>query len=264
MDLSKLSSDLPLSEPVSKNSVDQVNRELSNEFKIGARSIAALYRLSNTKTALLNASGYLECVDDVLSMINNETVSDLYELKQFLETKKSELTGKKSAQTEKKTDDLSWKKSSQQQLSIDSNEKRLSSGVPAVEFTMKSNSPFHFPLSKIPIGARPQVKYRNHIHKSHSHIHVYNGHPLHKLHETSNAKQNNATSTQTNSSKIHRHMSDTSEGSNTMSSSDNDSEVILEGDNASDSEPTFCTNDRCAKRKVLPPNRHLKKSKVDR
>ncbi len=266
MDLSKLSSDLPLSEPVSKNSLDQVNRELSNEFKIGARSIAALYRLSNTKTALLNANGYLECVNDILSLINNETVSNLYQLKHFLEAKKSELTGKKGSDTEKKIEDFARQQSHTKEVSTDeingTTEKKLSHGIPTVEFTMKSDSPFHFPLSKIPIGARPQVKYHNHIHKPHSHVHVHSGHSLHWAHETSNTKQSNSTTAQTHSSRANRHMSDASESSNAMSSSDNDSEVIFEGDNISDNEPTFCTDDKCAKRKVLPVDRPLKKNKV--
>ncbi|KAH3662308.1 hypothetical protein OGAPHI_005559 [Ogataea philodendri] len=95
MDLSNLSSNLPLSHPLDDESIDQINRDLSNEFKLGARSIAALYRLSNAKNSLFKANGYLSCLNDILDVIDHDSsVTTLDELRSVLVAKKTELTGK--------------------------------------------------------------------------------------------------------------------------------------------------------------------------
>lgn len=141
MDLSKLSTDLPLSGPIDEDSIDEVDKELADEFKIGARSIAALYRLSNTKTALINATGYLRCIDDVVSLIDRRDIKDLSDLRSLLQLKRSELTGKKP-KTVSKPANVS--------------KEEIAEG----KFVVAAKSPFHFPLSKLPIGVQLQVKHR--------------------------------------------------------------------------------------------------------
>lgn len=105
MDLSNLSSDLPPTKPVNQNSVNELNRDLTTEFKNAAKSVAslynlkasgkndvskqkaefanaaksvaALYRLTNSSSTLVHHMGYLECLDDLLYVLtNNEDVEN--------------------------------------------------------------------------------------------------------------------------------------------------------------------------------------------
>lgn len=100
MDLSKLSSNLPLSQAPTDESIHDINKELSDEFKIGARSIAALYRLSNSKNSLLIAKGYLDCVNDISKNLQNGELSSINDLQNFLLSKKLELGDKNIGKTE--------------------------------------------------------------------------------------------------------------------------------------------------------------------
>ncbi|KAG0684805.1 hypothetical protein C6P40_005002, partial [Pichia californica] len=91
MDLTNLSSNLPLPFSPTEESVNSINKELSDEFKIGARSIAALYRLSNSKNSLLIAKGYLDCINEISNYLENGNISSLSDLNHFLINKKFEL-----------------------------------------------------------------------------------------------------------------------------------------------------------------------------
>lgn len=105
MDLSGLSSNLPPTRPITQTSIDDLNRELTNEFKNAAKSVAALYnstssapvnpsnepttrqnkaefakaaksvtalyRLTNNSNTLVRQKGYLDCLDDMLQVLTN-------------------------------------------------------------------------------------------------------------------------------------------------------------------------------------------------
>ncbi|ODV62242.1 uncharacterized protein ASCRUDRAFT_74667 [Ascoidea rubescens DSM 1968] len=96
MDLSKLSSNLPPSVPVTKESFDKLDAKLINEFKNAAKSVATLYRLSNSNSSLLRFKGYLECIDDLLNLIKlhkiNHSENEL-DIENWCLTKKAELMG---------------------------------------------------------------------------------------------------------------------------------------------------------------------------
>lgn len=100
MDLSNLSSDLPITKPISQVSVEESQRELASEFKTAAKSVASLYnsslednkptddqkkefaeaaksvatlyRLGNNSNRLLHYSGYMQCLDDLLLVISED------------------------------------------------------------------------------------------------------------------------------------------------------------------------------------------------
>lgn len=133
MDLSKLSADLPLSQSVGDAEMAALNKELSEEFKVGARSIAALYRLSNAKTQMVHARGYLDCINDILGLIDDPK-TNMDEVKGLLNAKRAELTGIK---TENVTPT------------------QFENG----EFTLNNPSQFHFPMTQTPISINPQLKH---------------------------------------------------------------------------------------------------------
>lgn len=114
MDLSKLSSDLPPTKSLEQLSVLDINRELTDEFKNAAKSVASLYnasgasgdsksakvefanaakavaslyRLGSNSNVLLMHKGYLECLDDMLKVISNSE-----DIENWVLTKRAELT----------------------------------------------------------------------------------------------------------------------------------------------------------------------------
>lgn len=122
MDLSNLSSDLPPTKPINQISVNELNHELTTEFKNAAKSVAALYnssilskcenvssndfkknqkldfanaaksvatlyRLSNNANTLLLNKGYLECLDDLL-----EGIAHGDDIENWALTKRAEIT----------------------------------------------------------------------------------------------------------------------------------------------------------------------------
>ncbi|ODV97184.1 hypothetical protein PACTADRAFT_48932 [Pachysolen tannophilus NRRL Y-2460] len=70
MDLSNLSSNLPTTHPITEDSITELNKELTSNFKDAAKSVAALYRLANTKNLLTRQRGYLDCIDDILEVLS--------------------------------------------------------------------------------------------------------------------------------------------------------------------------------------------------
>lgn len=132
MDLSKLSAELPLSQGVSAADMSALNKELSEEFKVGARSIAALYRLSNTKTQAVQARGYLDCINDVLALV--DSTGSLEEVRSTLMAKKRELTGEK-------------------------NEPLSQSDLVNGQFTLNHPTQHHFPLTNTPMSITAHAKH---------------------------------------------------------------------------------------------------------
>lgn len=102
MDLSNLSNNLPLYQEPSEDAINEISKELSDEFKLGARSIAALYRLSNTKNSLLIAKGYLDCLNDFSRLLEGDQITSLSELKELINTKKKDLSPSQSNSGQKK------------------------------------------------------------------------------------------------------------------------------------------------------------------
>lgn len=113
MDLSNLSSDLPPTKSLEQISVSDVKKELTDEFKNAATSVAALYnvsgnggekhakvefanaaravaslyRLGSNSNTLLMDKGYLACLDDLLQVIANND-----DIENWALTKRAEVT----------------------------------------------------------------------------------------------------------------------------------------------------------------------------
>lgn len=150
MDLSNLSSNLPLSEEPTEASIININKELADEFKIGARSIAALYRLSNTKNSILLAKGYLDCLNDISKLLENDSISSINNLKQFISSKKKDLSSSDTnpiSSPEKSGNSI---KTKSEPLTLDSSYK----------FTINNPTNRHFPPANTPLSIdHSQLKY---------------------------------------------------------------------------------------------------------
>lgn len=186
MDLSNFSKSLPLSIEPTDEAINNMNKEISDEFKCGARSIAALYRLSNTKNHLLIAKGYVDCLDEILKLLDSEKISSVEDLKNFIQFKKHDLSpdslkasGRKSSiASEIETDDTNKGNNKD----IDNLNKKNRNTPPQVtesfiskaqptstklddsyKFTVSNPTSHHFPKSRIPISIdHSNIKYQKH------------------------------------------------------------------------------------------------------
>lgn len=115
MDLSNLSSNLPLVKSLEQVSLVDINKDLTNEFKNtakavaslynsasqpengdkylktefadAAKAVASLYRTGNSSNVLLMHKGYLDCLDDLLQIITSGE-----DIENWVLTKRAELT----------------------------------------------------------------------------------------------------------------------------------------------------------------------------
>lgn len=94
MDLLNLSSNLPVTQPVTEATADEINRQLVGEFKSAAKlvtslyhskdkdkasqnqhftkaakSVASLYRLGCSGSTMSHLNGYVKCLDDLVQVI---------------------------------------------------------------------------------------------------------------------------------------------------------------------------------------------------
>ncbi|CAI4043895.1 hypothetical protein SKDZ_10G2560 [Saccharomyces kudriavzevii ZP591] len=71
-----LESSLPPEQPPTKQAIDNLNLELSQEFKLAANAVTRLYRVANEKNSLTKHQGYLTCLDDILYALDSNMTSD--------------------------------------------------------------------------------------------------------------------------------------------------------------------------------------------
>ncbi|QLL34583.1 hypothetical protein HG536_0G04450 [Torulaspora globosa] len=70
--LNSLHSSLPPERSPTDQAIESLNGELSQEFKIAANAVTKLYRVANERNSLLKHRGYLQCVENLLAMLEQE------------------------------------------------------------------------------------------------------------------------------------------------------------------------------------------------
>lgn len=73
--LNSLHSSLPPERCPTDQAIESLNGELSQEFKIAANAVTKLYRVANERNSLLKHRGYLECVENLLGMLQEPGLS---------------------------------------------------------------------------------------------------------------------------------------------------------------------------------------------
>lgn len=170
MDLSNFSKSLPLSIEPTEDAINILNKEISDEFKCGARSIAALYRLSNTKNQLFMAKGYMDCLNDLSKLIESEQPVSVKDVKDFIYCKRKDLNPSslekekdtKSEITHKAQDEIIPNKvtstTETNVTAIPTNNAALNAHHSLSEFndsykfTLNYPSNHHFPKSRVPLS----------------------------------------------------------------------------------------------------------------
>lgn len=87
--ISSLSSNLPPETPINENTLQKINSDLTSEFKSAAKSVASLYKLSLQRNSQVKHQGYLDCINDLLSLIGTGV-----DIENWALMKKLELDGK--------------------------------------------------------------------------------------------------------------------------------------------------------------------------
>lgn len=67
--LNTLGSSLPPEQPPTNQVIESLSSELSQEFKLAANAVTKLYRVANERNSLLKHQGYLQCLEDILSIM---------------------------------------------------------------------------------------------------------------------------------------------------------------------------------------------------
>lgn len=83
--ISNLSSNLPPTRPVNNQTLNEIDRELNQEFRDAANAVASLYKLSLQKKTLLKHQGYLDCLNDLLNVIKNDGDIETWALSKRME-----------------------------------------------------------------------------------------------------------------------------------------------------------------------------------
>ncbi|CCK68476.1 uncharacterized protein KNAG_0B00270 [Huiozyma naganishii CBS 8797] len=79
--LNNLESSLPPEQTPTKQTIDSLNNDLSKEFKIAANAVTKLYRVANERNSLLKHRGYLECLEDMLTLLDNGELASLNDVR---------------------------------------------------------------------------------------------------------------------------------------------------------------------------------------
>lgn len=164
MDLSNFSKNLPLAIEPTEEALNNMNKEISDEFKCGARSIAALYRLSNTKNQLLIAKGYMDCLNEISKLVDSESIASIDDLKSFISSKKNDMNPQScDRQNQTKVDRTSENSTDKHQDHNESIVTKESGDIlkhhismadidDSYQFTVNNPTSHHFPKSRIAIS----------------------------------------------------------------------------------------------------------------
>lgn len=110
--LSSLESSLPPEQPPTKQAVDSLKNELSQEFKLAANAVTKLYRVANEKNSLVKHLGYIECLDDLLTGIENSDFQSVDDIRLWCSRQKVDRVGTKDIlnlkEVEKKTTNFNF------------------------------------------------------------------------------------------------------------------------------------------------------------
>ncbi|CAB4254652.1 similar to Saccharomyces cerevisiae YJR056C Putative protein of unknown function [Maudiozyma barnettii] len=139
--LHSLETSLPPEQPPTKQAIDSLNNELSQEFKVAANAVTRLYRVANEKNSLVKHQGYIECLDDILNCVENSTFNSLEDLRLWCSRQKSDRIGTKgTSKVESKNEINPYNFKFEEKKNINSPKFRLSMPPLSVEHSQPSEN----------------------------------------------------------------------------------------------------------------------------
>lgn len=161
--LSSLESSLPPEQPPTKQAVDSLKNELSQEFKLAANAVTKLYRVANEKNSLVKHLGYIECIDDLLTGIDNSDFQSVDDIRLWCARQKLDRIGTKDTSSKKELDKKSnnFNFNFAEKKTINSPKFRLSMPPLSVEHTKPAidNGRYKIRLKVQPTCTNPGGKY---------------------------------------------------------------------------------------------------------
>ncbi|KAG0654021.1 hypothetical protein C6P45_003550 [Maudiozyma exigua] len=161
--LSSLESSLPPEQPPTKQAVDSLKNELSQEFKLAANAVTKLYRVANEKNSLVKHLGYIECIDDLLTGIDNSDFQSVDDIRLWCSRQKLDRIGTKDTSNKKELDKKSnnFNFNFAEKKTINSPKFRLSMPPLSVEHTKPAidNGRYKMRLKDQPSCSNPNVRY---------------------------------------------------------------------------------------------------------
>lgn len=98
--LNSLGSSLPPEQPPTTQAIESLNGELSQEFKLAANAVTKLYRVANERNSLLRHHGYLNCVEDILNMLIQDSTTSVDDIRIWCLKQKNDILSHKNNNTE--------------------------------------------------------------------------------------------------------------------------------------------------------------------
>ncbi|SCV02096.1 LANO_0F15192g1_1 [Lachancea nothofagi CBS 11611] len=94
--LQSLERSLPPESAVDDQNIDKLNQQVTQEFKIAANAVTNLYRLSSERSSLNRHMGYVDCLDDVMELLDKGF--SVHDLAKWCKDRKQEKVGKGTLQ----------------------------------------------------------------------------------------------------------------------------------------------------------------------
>ena len=91
--IGSLEASLPPEQPPTTQAITSLNNELTQEFKMAANAVTKLYRVANEKNSLLKHQGYVDCLDSMLTMLDNDHFSSLDDVRSWCIRERKERLG---------------------------------------------------------------------------------------------------------------------------------------------------------------------------
>lgn len=85
---------LPPEQTPTAQTINELKEELSQEFKLAANAVTKLYRIANEKNSILKHVGYIDCLNDIMKILDNNEINNLDELKKWCINEKINKLGK--------------------------------------------------------------------------------------------------------------------------------------------------------------------------
>ncbi|KAL3232120.1 hypothetical protein RNJ44_04036 [Nakaseomyces bracarensis] len=136
--LGSLESSLPPEQPPTKQAIASLNGELMQEFKFAANSVTKLYRLANEKTSLVRHQGYVRCVEDLLSLIDDSNGKiSVEDIRQWCEMHRNEkMLGGEDTKTEIRSNACTNDSAGDRRTASDN---KTDNSTPKLNFNLKEN-----------------------------------------------------------------------------------------------------------------------------
>lgn len=150
---------LPPEQTPTDQTINELKEELSQEFKFAANAVTKLYRIANEKNSILKHIGYIDCLNEIMKMIDDKKFDNLDDLKKWCNNERTSKLGmENNSSLNPTTDNNSSSSSSTQNNKVSNKNNQYASNSVEISTTRETNksklSSPKFRLSKPPFSVQ--------------------------------------------------------------------------------------------------------------